>query len=142
MKEIKAYIRTSRLNVTVEELEKAGVPGITVVTVHPVGYGFEPNYFTPEYEGPIKDYEAITKLEIVCSDADVDNFVNLIVRHACTGIQGDGMIFVAPIEKAMRIRTGEQNEDEACHRQGASPAGCRNSVAVTHDETLALAHGQ
>ena len=45
MKEIKAYVRRSEVNKIVAELQKADAPGITIVEVHPVGYGYEPNYF-------------------------------------------------------------------------------------------------
>ncbi len=110
MKEIKAYIRTNALAETVAALEEAGAPGITVVTVHPVGYGFEPNYFTPEYEGPLKMFDAITKLEIVCNDEDADRLVEVISGHSYSGAPGDGMIFVSSVERAVRIRTGEQGQ--------------------------------
>lgn len=46
MKEIKAYIRPYRIDEIIQELENQGVPGITVVEVLPVGYGFVPNYFS------------------------------------------------------------------------------------------------
>lgn len=63
MKEIKAYIRRSRVNALVQKLQEAGVPGITVVEVHPVGYGYEPNYFEPGFEkNVLKRYQY---LEIV-----------------------------------------------------------------------------
>jgi len=110
MKEIKAYIRTSNLSATVEALAEAGAPGITVVTVHPVGYGFEANYFTPDWEGPIKRYQAITKVEVVCKDQDVDRFVQIISGNSYSGAEGDGMIFVSPVERAVKIRTGQTGE--------------------------------
>jgi nitrogen regulatory protein PII len=50
MKEIKAYIRTSHLEQTVATLKDKGAPGITVVTVHPVGYGFETRFTLREEE--------------------------------------------------------------------------------------------
>lgn len=50
MKEIKAYIRRSRVNAVVNKLQDAGAPGITIVEVHPVGYGYEPNYFERRFE--------------------------------------------------------------------------------------------
>lgn len=110
MKEIKAYIRTSAVATTVEALNEAGAPGITVVTVHPVGYGFDPNYFQPERADPIKYTPSITKLEVVCKDDDVDKFVEIISGGSYTGTRGDGMIFVSPIERAVKIRTSEQGD--------------------------------
>jgi len=45
MKEIKAYVRRSLINALVDRLTEAGAPGITIVEIHPVGYGYEPKYF-------------------------------------------------------------------------------------------------
>jgi nitrogen regulatory protein P-II 1 len=111
LKEIKAYIRTASLADTVRELQEARAPGITVVSVHPVGYGFDPNYFLPESDDPVGNYCAITKLEIVCNDEDVDRFVEIISGKSYTGTKGDGMIFVASVDRVIRIRTGEQGKE-------------------------------
>lgn len=56
MKEIKAYICRSRVNGVVENLQRAGAPGIGLVEIHPVGYGYEPNYFKLRYEDAFKRY--------------------------------------------------------------------------------------
>lgn len=111
MKEIKAYIRTSAVAGTVDALTEAGAPGITVVTVHPVGYGFDPNFFQPERADPIKYSPSITKLEVVCKDDDVERFMEIISGGSYTGTRGDGMIFVSPIERAVKIRTSEQGDN-------------------------------
>jgi len=109
MKEIKAYIRTNALERTVKALEEAKAPGITVTTVHPVGYGFDPNYFTAA-KGITRSYWDITKIEVVCANKDVDRLVEVISGSSYTGSKGDGMIFVSPVEMAIRIRTGEKGE--------------------------------
>ncbi|MFQ6092840.1 MAG: P-II family nitrogen regulator [bacterium] len=109
MKEIKVYFRTQLINELVKTLEEAGAPGMTVVEVHPVGYGFDPNYF--EYSTDIRRlYPEITKLEIVCADEDVDKFVDVIQGVTHTGAKGDGMIFISDIGEAVRIRSGERGE--------------------------------
>jgi hypothetical protein len=56
MKEIKAYIQRHLVNKVVEGLEQAGAPGITIVEIHPVGYGYEPNYFGFQSEDAFKRY--------------------------------------------------------------------------------------
>ena len=109
MKEIKAYIRTDALERTVRALEEAKAPGITVATVQPVGYGFDSNYFAGTQE-ITKTYWAITKVEVVCANNDVDRLVKVISGSSYTGSKGDGMIFVSPVEEAIRIRTGEKDE--------------------------------
>ena len=109
MKEIKAYIRTNALEKTVRALEEAKAPGITVLAVHPVGYGFDANYFSVD-KSITKRYWDITKLEVICADKDVDRLVKVIKDSSYTGTKGDGMIFVSPVETAIRIRTGEKGE--------------------------------
>ena len=107
MKEIKAYIRPNRLDKVIRDLEQAGVPGITIVEVHPVGHGFEPNYFSRARE-EIKRFFEIVKLEIVCHDEQVERFIQIILENTSTGSPGDGRIFLSPVEEAIRIRDGER----------------------------------
>ncbi len=109
MKEIKAYIKTDRVEKVVQALKNAGAPGITVVEVHPVGYGFDANYFSRARETARRYFE-ITKLEIVVDDEDTRRFTEIIRQEAHTGYKGDGMIFVTPVEMAVKIRTGAVGE--------------------------------
>lgn len=109
MKEIKAYIRPTNLDDLIHALEEAGVPGITVVEVHPVGYGFEPNYFSAARE-TIKTFPQIVKLEIVCQDDNVEQLIQVILDIVSTGLKGDGRIFVSPVEEAVRIRDSGRGE--------------------------------
>lgn len=112
MKEIKAYIRRDKVNRTVVQLEHAGAPGITVTEVHPVGYGYEPNYFDYSRTDELSNYAylEIVKLEVVCSDQDLEKLVQVVEKTSHTGDQGDGMIFVSDICGAIRIRDGERGE--------------------------------
>jgi nitrogen regulatory protein PII len=113
MKEIKAYIRRVHVNNVVEALRKAGAPGITIVEVHPVGYGYEPKYFMPPFgevfktSGPLE----IVKLEVVCADSDVEQFVQVVQEGGHTGAKGDGIIFVSEVSRAIRIRDGASGEE-------------------------------
>lgn len=113
MKEIKAYIRRSCVNKVVSELEKAGAPGITIVEIHPVGYGYEPNYFEQQFGDPFKRYSylSIVKVEVVCSDRDLERLVRVLCHECCTEGQGDGMIFVSDVGMAVRIRDGACGEE-------------------------------
>jgi len=104
MKEIKAYIRTHFLDDTVKRLQAHGAPGLTVVTVHPVGYGFKSRFSLSEQESIDKCID-ISKIELVCDDDDLDKFVTTILDCAHTGTAGDGFIFVSNIEQAFRVKT-------------------------------------
>ncbi len=119
MKEIKAYIRREQVNRTVQGLEAAGAPGITLVEVHPVGYGYEPNYFETQFADAFKRYSylKIVKLEVVCADEDVDLFSEIIREQNATGERGDGWIFVSDVSAALRIRDGRKGEEALLTRQ-------------------------
>lgn len=112
MKEIKAYIQRCCVNKTVDSLEKNGAPGITIVDIHPVGYGYEPNNFAIQYQDAYKRYGhlQIVKLEVVCADNEADRLVSVIRKECQTGEKGNGMIFVADIANALRIRDGASGE--------------------------------
>jgi nitrogen regulatory protein PII len=114
MKEIKAYIRRSTVPEAVSRLEAAGAPGIFIVEIHPVGYGYEPNYFESHFEEDVirrYSYLRVVKLEVVCRDSDLERLLTAIQRACRTGTPGDGVIFVAEISAAIRIRDGALNEE-------------------------------
>ncbi|HII69720.1 TPA: P-II family nitrogen regulator [Methanopyrus kandleri] len=50
-------------------------------------------------------------IEIVVDDEDVEEVIDIICEHAKTGRPGDGMIFVIPLEDAVRARTGDRGKD-------------------------------
>ena len=107
-KEIKAYIQRWQVDKVVRALQKVKAPGISIVEVHPVGYGYEPNYFDQAYESEdvLKRYRnlSVVKLEVICRDEDEDRFVQTIQRTACTKSRGDGRIFVSDVIRAVRVR--------------------------------------
>jgi nitrogen regulatory protein P-II 1 len=114
-KEIKAYIQRWQVDNVVRVLQKVKAPGISIVEVHPVGYGYEPNYFDQAYESEdvLKRYRnlSVVKLEVICRDEDVDCFVENIRNAACTQSRGDGRIFVSDVVRAVRIRDGYEGEE-------------------------------
>jgi nitrogen regulatory protein P-II 1 len=106
MKLLKAFIRTGKVDEVVRALEDAGAPGITVSRVHGVGYGYEPLLFTLA-PSEIKKSPEIAKIEVVCGNEDLDRLLEILVAAARTGDPGDGIVFVTPVERAIKIRTGE-----------------------------------
>jgi len=114
-KEIKAYIQRWRVDKVVQALQEVNVPGISIVEVHPVGYGYEPNYFDQAYESEhvLKRYRnlSVVKLEVICRDEDVDSFVQTIQEAACTQSRGDGRIFVSDVVRIVRIRDGVEGKE-------------------------------
>ena len=110
MKKIEAIIKPFKLDEVKEALHEAGVSGITVTEAK--GYGRQ-KVHTELYRGAeyIVDFLPKVKLEVVVSDETADKVVEAIASAAQTGRIGDGKIFVSPIEVAVRIRTGERDDD-------------------------------
>ncbi len=107
MKEIKAFVRMDRVEKVIEALERASAPGITVVRVHGVGYGYDPFLFTLA-PSELRMAPEVAKVEVVCRDERVDDLLAAILEAAHTGISGDGIVFVTPVERAVKIRTGDE----------------------------------
>lgn len=109
MKLVVAIVRPERLSAVLEELFKADVQGLTISRVD--GHGGEKQQ-VETYRGTTTKMELSEKmrLEIGVSDSFVERTVQAILRSAQTGQVGDGKIFVMPVEKIYRIRTGEQDE--------------------------------
>jgi len=108
MKLILAVIRPDRLSATLQALYTADVHGITVSRVQ--GHGGETET-VETYRGTTVKMELQEKvqLEIGVSESFVDATVEAIVGAARTGEVGDGKVFVLPVERVVRIRTGEED---------------------------------
>ena len=110
MKKIEAVIKPFKLEDVKDALTEAGITGMTVSDVK--GYGRQQGH-SELYRGAeyVVDFLPKIKLELIVTEADVDSTIELIVNSAKTGKIGDGKIFVSSIEKTVRIRTGEEDED-------------------------------
>lgn len=108
MKKIEAIIKPFKLDDVREALTDAGINGMTVSEVK--GFGRQKGH-TELYRGAeyMVDFLPKTKIEIIVDDSLVDRCIETILDVAKTGKIGDGKIFVTPIEKAIRIRTSEEN---------------------------------
>ena len=110
MKKIDAIIKPFKLDEVREALAEVGIEGLTVTEVK--GFGRQKGH-TELYRGAeyVIDFLPKMKLEIVVSDKMVDKVIETIKNTAQTGKIGDGKIFVSPVEKAIRIRTSETDDD-------------------------------
>ena len=116
MKKIEAIIRPERLQEVQDSLDELGVSGLTVTDV--VGCGRQKGY-TEQYRGSRANISLLPKIKVesVVPPGVVDAAVDAIVGAARTGEIGDGRVFVSPVEKAVRIRTGESGEETVSHEQ-------------------------
>ncbi len=110
MKRIEAVIKPFKLEDVKDALTEAGITGMTVSDVK--GYGRQQGH-SELYRGAeyVVDFLPKIKLDLIVAGDDVDNVVKLIADAAKTGKIGDGKIFVSPIERIIRIRTGEEDEE-------------------------------
>ncbi len=109
MKLVTAIIKPFKLDEVREALADIGVSGLTVTEIK--GFGRQKGH-TELYRGAeyVVDFLPKVKIELAISDNLVDSALEVIVKAARTGKIGDGKIFVTHIEKAVRIRTGEQDD--------------------------------
>ena len=109
MKLISAIIRKEKVNEVLKALFESDIYGVTVAPVR--GHGGEAET-VQTYRGTTVKMELTEKvrLDIALTEAFVRSTVDTILRSARTGEVGDGKVFVIPLEKVYRIRTGEEDE--------------------------------
>ena len=110
MKIVMAIIKPFKLDDVREALSEVGVTGVTVTEVK--GFGRQKGH-TELYRGAeyVVDFLPKIKLEVAVTTDQVERVVEAIQTAANTGKIGDGKIFVMPLERAVRIRTGETDAD-------------------------------
>ena len=110
MKKIEAIIKPFKLDDVREALSDLGITGMTVTEVR--GFGRQKGH-TELYRGAeyMVDFLPKVKMEIVVPDDLLEPCLDVIIETAQTGKIGDGKIFVYEVERVVRIRTGEENED-------------------------------
>jgi nitrogen regulatory protein P-II 1 len=109
VKKIEAIIRPERLAIIQEALKELGYPGMTITEVK--GHGTQKGA-VQQWRGRqfVVEFLPKVKLELVVSDAAVDQILSVIRDNAYTGEVGDGKVFITDIADVMRVRTGERGE--------------------------------
>jgi nitrogen regulatory protein P-II 1 len=110
MKKIEAIIKPFKREDVKDALFEIGITGITVSEVK--GHGRQQGH-TELYRGAeyVVDFIPKIKIELIVKEEDLEKVISTIQKSARTGKIGDGKIFVLPIEKVIRIRTGEEDEE-------------------------------
>jgi nitrogen regulatory protein P-II 1 len=110
LKKIEAIIREDKVNDVKDALADIGIMGLNVFEVR--GHGRQGGI---QLVGRAGTYQVnmLPKIQvnIVLSDRNLESAIEAIVKSACTGEPGDGLIFVSPIDEVIRIRTGERGQD-------------------------------
>jgi nitrogen regulatory protein P-II 1 len=107
---VTAVIKPFKLDEVKEALRGAGVIGLTVSEIQ--GYGRQGGK-TEAFRGNEYKVEFVpkVKLEVLVDSADVDKVLELVASAARTGKIGDGKIWAVPVDRLMRIRTGELGDE-------------------------------
>lgn len=110
MKKLEAIIKPFKLDDVIEALTELGIEGVSVSEIR--GFGRQKGR-TEIYKGAeyVVDFLPKVKIETVIADELVEPALEAIQKSAFTGKIGDGKVFVIPVETALRIRTGERNEN-------------------------------
>ena len=110
MRKVEAIVRHFKLEDVKNALTESGLHGMTVSEVR--GFGRQKGH-TEMYRGTeyTVDFVPKVKIEVICSDDNLQNVVDTILKSAQTGQIGDGKIFVHELLDSIRIRTGETGEE-------------------------------
>lgn len=108
MKLVTAIVKPHKVEGVKDALQELGIQGLTLSEVK--GYGRQRGH-TEVYRGAEYQIEFVPKhrLEVLVGDGQVDDVVGTILDAAKTGEVGDGKVWVTPVEKIVRIRTGEED---------------------------------
>jgi nitrogen regulatory protein P-II 1 len=109
-KKIEAILREEALDPVKDALHAIGIIGMNVFEVRGHGRqgGIELSWRGTSYR---MDLIPKIQLNIILSDHNVEKTIEAIVQAARTGVEGDGLIFVYPVDDVVRIRTGERGHD-------------------------------
>ena len=110
MKKVEVIIKPFKLDAVKTALNDIGIKGMTISEVK--GYGRQKGH-TEIYRGAEYkvDFLPKIKVEIIVEAEMVDKIIDVVVEAARTGKIGDGKIFVLPVEKIVRVRTGETDSE-------------------------------
>jgi nitrogen regulatory protein P-II 1 len=110
MKKLEVFIREEALDAVKNALQAIGIVGMNVFEVR--GHGRQGGVEL-SWRGTSYHMDLLPKMQvnIILSDHNVEKAIETITAAARTGKEGDGLIFVYPVEDVVRIRTGERGRD-------------------------------
>jgi len=125
IKKIEAVIREEKLNAVKQAISDIGIVGLTVIPVRGRGRGsgMQLQWRTGTY---VVDLLPRMQINIVLSEDNVDVVVNAIKKAAHTGNSGDGMIFIYPVDNAIRISSEEEGRDAITYIGDIDSLGIKN----------------
>ncbi|ARS38094.1 P-II family nitrogen regulator [Pontibacter actiniarum] len=110
MREVKAFVRSTKVSEVIKALRHNGFKSMTVTEVEGTGRFTKPGA-SPSLKFPIT-HSKMAKLELLCKKEDVETIVKLIYEFGGTGEKGDGIISISQVERVFKVRTGEESQEE------------------------------
>lgn len=109
MKRLEVFVSPVQVEPLVERLRMIGVPGVTLTAVRLVGRGAQ----RETYRGTAvkSDFVPRARLDVVAPDDQIEGLVSAVLHVVRKTEPSDGVIYVAPVDEAIRIRTGETGRD-------------------------------
>lgn len=109
MKKVTGIVRIGLVGEIIHMIEDAGCRCLSVVDICGLGDLLDPKraHISFEYEGY---YMKMSRIEVLCRDDDAEALMEIIKRHGHTDHPGDGIVYVSPVERAAKIRSGEEGE--------------------------------
>ena len=101
-----AIIRPERLESVERTLKRLNVPGVSVTKVK--GFGEYANFYSSEW------FSSHVRIEVFIDEQQADKLAQAVMDAAHTGIEGDGIVAVLPVETVYHIRTRQKCESEVC----------------------------
>ncbi|MBW3662006.1 MAG: P-II family nitrogen regulator [Actinobacteria bacterium] len=110
MKLVTAIVKPHKVEEVKDALQEMGIEGLTLSEVR--GYGRQRGH-TEVYRGAEYQVEFVPKarLDVLVAETRVDEVIETIITSARTGQVGDGKVWVSPVERVVRIRTGEEDHE-------------------------------
>lgn len=106
-RKVTAIIRPDRLEAVEDRLRDLAVPGISVTKVK--GYGEYANFYTQDW------MLTHARVEVFIGEQRADEIVSAIMDAAHTGMEGDGIVAVLPVESVYHVRTRKKCEHDVCN---------------------------
>lgn len=109
MKKVTAVVRRGLVGEIIHTIEHVGCLCISAIDIDGLGDLVDPEkeHISFEYE---RMYSKMSRIEVLCRDSDVETLMEIIKSHGHTDHPGDGIVYVSAIERAAKIRSGEEGE--------------------------------
>lgn len=105
-RKVTAIFRSDRLEAVEDRLRSLGVPGVSVTKVK--GYGEYANFYTTDWMC------SRVRIEVFIGESKAEVIAEAIIDAAHTGIEGDGIVAILPVESVYHIRTKEKCQHDVC----------------------------